>query len=466
MVYLYNNKYLNNILISGLPGILSIFLSFFSIPIFLNLLSADLYANFLIQHSILTLGMVLNLNLGKFAAIKIQKVNLNNKKKIIFTSLITSFVTGILLSAITYLVILFFFENKNFFNISFSLFLGLFVTIFFISIEHIAKGLGYFRLYSISNFLFYSVSLSLPAFFLIISSQNFNILNNLFIVSLYVKCFSLLCLIFYLIFKKDLILTKLDFKLFIEFKIHSRWMTLSAFYNQIYDYIDKYLIKITLGSVMLVTYAVPQLIAAKLTIFAHAIIAVLLPKLSIKRNNRQKKEILSANLYLFLNLIGVILILLLPFYDELLKWWLKDSYNLEILKIFKIFILLTFLGCFSLIIIAFYEANLVSKKNTRYETVSIIPFCIGLLYCVYCGNIFLFAFLLMFKEFIMLFVRLINIKKYIINFKIFNSTIILFFLAYIFSFFDYFYMANTISIIFLIFLIKGHQTKLIKKEFF
>ena len=374
--------------------------------------------------------------------------------------------TGILLSAITYLVILFFFENKNFFNISFSLFLGLFVTIFFISIEHIAKGLGYFRLYSISNFLFYSVSLSLPAFFLIISSQNSNIFNNLFIISLYLKCFSLLCLIFYLIFKKDLILTKLDFKLFIEFKIHSRWMTLSAFYNQIYDYIDKYLIKITLGSVMLVTYAVPQLIAAKLTIFAHAIIAVLLPKLSIKRNNRQKKEILSANLYLFLNLIGVILILLLPFYDELLKWWLKDSYNLEILKIFKIFILLTFLGCFSLIIIAFYEANLVSKKNTRYETVSIIPFCIGLLYCVYCGNIFLFAFLLMFKEFIMLFVRLINIKKYIINFKIFNSTIILFFLAYIFSFFDYFYMANTISIIFLIFLIKGHQTKLIKKEFF
>ena len=72
MAYLHNNNYLNNVLISGIPGILSIFLSFFSIPIFLNLLPTDLYANYLIQHSILTLGMILNLNLGKLVQSKFK----------------------------------------------------------------------------------------------------------------------------------------------------------------------------------------------------------------------------------------------------------------------------------------------------------------------------------------------------------------------------------------------------------
>ena len=463
---LYNNKYLNNVLISGLPGILSIFLSFFSIPIFLNFLSTDYYANFLIQHSILTLGMVLNLNLGKFAAIKIQKVKSKSKKQVIFTSFITSFVTGLLLSATAYFIILFFFENKNFFDISSSLFLGLFVTILYISTEHIIKGLGYYRLYSFSNFLFYSVSLSLPAFFLLINTQSFIVINNLFIISLYVKYFSLFSLILYLVFKSDLMFTKINFILFQEFKLHSKWMTITAFYNQIYDYIDKYLIKISLGATMLVTYAVPQLIAAKLTIFSHAIIAVLLPRLSTKKNNKQKTEILSANLYLFLCLIGSVLIIALPFYDKLLSWWLKDAYNLEILQIFKVFILLTFLGCFSNIIVAFYEANLVSKKNTRYETLSIIPFCIGLFFCVYYKNIFLFAFLLMLKEFIMLFIRIDNIKMYIVSFQFFSIGILLFFLAYMFSFFSYFYFAYIVSFFFILLLIIKLPLKIIIKEFF
>ena len=86
-MFLFNKKYLNNIFISGLPGVLSIFLSFFFISIFLNLLSTEYYANFLIQHSILTLGMVLNLNLGKFASIKIQKVSFSQKKQIILDQL-------------------------------------------------------------------------------------------------------------------------------------------------------------------------------------------------------------------------------------------------------------------------------------------------------------------------------------------------------------------------------------------
>ena len=269
MVYLYSSKYLNNVLISGLPGVLSIFLSFFSIPIFLNLIPTELYANFLIQHSILTLGMILNLNLGKLAAIKIQKLKSNLKKEIIFTSIVASIITGILLSGISYFVISFFFEDKNFFDISISLFLGLFVTIFYISTEHIIKGLSYFRLGSFSNFLFYSLSLSLPAFLLIVDNKNLFLLDNLFNISLLVKFLSLSFLILILIKKNDLILTKINFKLFNDFKIHSKWMTITEIYHQIYDYIDKYLIKLNLGSLMLVTYSVPQQIAAKHTIFSQ-----------------------------------------------------------------------------------------------------------------------------------------------------------------------------------------------------
>ena len=173
MVYLYNSNYLNNIIISGIPGLVSIFLSFITIPIFLNQLSTELYANFLIQHSILTLGMILNLNLGKQAAIKLQRLKLKLKKEIIFTSIIASIITGILLSSITFFFIYYFFNNINFFEISSSLFFGLFVTIFYISTEHIIKGLGYFKICSFSNFLFYSLSLSLPAFLLLIDNQSF-----------------------------------------------------------------------------------------------------------------------------------------------------------------------------------------------------------------------------------------------------------------------------------------------------
>ena len=107
-MYLYNNKHLTNVLVSSLPGILSIFLSFFSIPLFLNLLSPDYYANYLIQHFILSLGMGLNLNLGKFASIKIQRSNMIKRKEIIFTTIVSSLILGAVLSAIVYYIIYFF----------------------------------------------------------------------------------------------------------------------------------------------------------------------------------------------------------------------------------------------------------------------------------------------------------------------------------------------------------------------
>ena len=466
MAYLHNNKYLNNVLISGIPGILSIFLSFFSIPIFLNLLPIDIYANYLIQHSILTLGMILNLNLGKLASIKIQKLNLNSKREVIFTSIIASIIVGVILSALTFIIFLYFFENRNFFEITFSLFLGLFVTILYINTEHIIKGLGYFKLCSFSNFLFYSLSLSLPAFLLIINNKDFLLIDNLFNISLIIKFISFFNLILILVIKRNLNITKINFKLFNDFRIHSKWMTITGIYHQIYDYIDKYLIKLNLGSLMLVTYSVPQQIAAKLTIFSQSIVAVLLPQLSKQKNDKKKRNNLIANLFLFFLTISLVLIISLPFFDEILSWWLKKSYSIMILNLFKIFILLTFLGCVSNIIIAFYEATLSSKKNTQYETYTIIPFIFGLLLCVYLKNIYLFAFLLLLKEFILIFVRAFSIKNYIINFNYFISLIIVFTSTFITSIFNNELSTYIFCLLFLVFLISRFPYYLIFKEFF
>ena len=57
-------------------------------------------------------------------------------------------------------------------------------------------------------------------------------------------------------------------------------MTVTVIYNQIYDYLDKHLIKLYFSSSSLIMYSIPQQIAAKLTIISSAIISVILPKLS------------------------------------------------------------------------------------------------------------------------------------------------------------------------------------------
>ena len=461
-----SNNYFNNIIVSGLPGIISILLSFFSIPIYLSLISSDIYANFLIQHFILSLGMFLNLNLGKFTSIKIQRLGTKQKKQIIFSTLIISFILGVVVSAIVYSIIIFFSKNINYSYLNSSLFFGLFITIMFINVEFINKGLGYFKICSFLNFIFYAVSISLPAFFLLAQNHENNFSSNMFQISLYIKYFAFFLLILLLIVKKKILFSKINLSLIEDYKIHAKWMTITGIYNQIYDYIDKHLIKINLGSLMLVTYSVPQQIAAKLTIFSQSIIAVLLPRLSKQKTESNKRNILSANIYFFFSLIGFLLLATLPFYDEVLYWWLKESYNTDLLKLFKIFILLTLLACLSSIIISFYEATLLAKKNTKYETLSIIPFIIGLFICVYLNNIFYFAILLFLKELILIFVRLFSVKNYIVNFNYFIFYIFTFILSFIFSIFNQELYSYLISSIFLIILLIKIPYKLIMREFF
>ena len=172
------------------------------------------------------------------------------------------------------------------------------------------------------------------------------------------------------------------------FIFHSKWMTLNAIYNQVYDYFDKYIIKLSLGTAMLINYSISQQIAAKMTIFSNAIISVILPKLSLKRKIKDKKKIFSANFYMFYFLMSSLIIITIPFYEIVFKWWLNEGYNKEILDLFKIFLALTFLGSCSNIIISLYEAISIEKKNTKLESITFLPFLIALFLGIYFKNIF------------------------------------------------------------------------------
>ena len=53
----------------------------------------------------------------------------------------------------------------------------------------------------------------------------------------------------------------------------------------------------------------------------------------------------------------------MPFYEKILSWWLKEGYQIKILKLFELFLLTTFLGGCSNILVSMYEANAISKKK-------------------------------------------------------------------------------------------------------
>ena len=166
--------------------------------------------------------------------------------------------------------------------------------------EYIVRGIKGFKSTSLTNLLFYSLSISFPGILVLFKDSNEYIIENLFNISVLIKFFSLLIL-FFILFKKNYFRkVNLNFIYQKVFIFHSKWMTLNAIYNQVYDYFDKYIIKLSLGTAMLINYSISQQIAAKMTIFSNAIISVILPKLSLKRKIKDKKKIFSANFYMFI----------------------------------------------------------------------------------------------------------------------------------------------------------------------
>lgn len=462
---LLSNKHTNNILFTSVPGILSIFLTFFTIPIFINLISRDLYANYLIQHFILTLGMIFNFQLGKIASIKLQNLNKKLKKELIFMTIFYVSIIGLCSSIVIYLILYLFFEHLEFFDLNVSIIFGLFFTILYITLEYIVRGIKGFKSTSLTNLLFYSISISFPGILILFKDYNDYIINNLFNISVLIKFFSLIVL-FYILFKENYF-SKIKLNFFFKkiFIFHSKWMTLNAFYNQVYEYFDKYIIKLSIGSTMLINYSISQQIAAKMTIFSNAIISVILPKLSRKSKPEEKKKIFTANFYMFYFLTTTFIIIIIPFYEIVLRWWLNEGYNGEISKLFIIFLALTFLGSCSNIIISLYEANSIEKKNTMLESIIFFPFLIALITGIYFKNIFFFAIILLIKEFILLFARIIQIRKFIYNFKFLIIQNFLFTSVLTFNLVDLNILSSLATLLMIIVFLLMKPFKFFKKEF-
>ena len=117
------NNYFRNLLLSSSPGVISVVLSFFSIPIYLKYLGLEIYGNFIILHILLSIVMITNLNLGKVASIKMQKVSLKKRNSIISTTIFISFITSVLVSLLLYLIYFVISEyNSNFILPNYKLF--------------------------------------------------------------------------------------------------------------------------------------------------------------------------------------------------------------------------------------------------------------------------------------------------------------------------------------------------------
>ena len=159
---------------------------------------------------------------------------------------------------------------------------------------------------------------------------------------------------------------------------------------QIFDFLDKYIIKIILGSASLSIYSIPQQIAGKLSIVSDSLISVFLPRISSSRSKKIKHEILNSNFYGFFYLIGFSLLILMPFLDKLIFWWLGESTNPQIIYLFKIFIIVSFFICITHII-SIYMTQPFNQKRIQlinyFDLISIWDY-----FSVYSNNLNFFAY--------------------------------------------------------------------------
>ena len=162
---------------------------------------------------------------------------------------------------------------------------------------------------------------------------------------------------------------------------------------------------------------------------------------------------------------GAIILVILPFFENLLSWWLKEGFKIEMFKLFELFLLLTFLGSCSSILVSMYEASSIEKKNTILETYSILPFLIGIIIGIYLKSIYFFVFILILKEFILLNLRILKLKKSILNYKTLMFQILLSSSAFLLFYFEnYYFYFISVSVLLIITAIK-FPLKLFKNEF-
>ncbi len=416
------------------PGFISIFISLLSIPIHLNYAGPENYGNYLIFHFVLMISINFNLGIGKSVVISIN--NFVNKAREIGYEAI-QYTKNI--SIIIILIFLLFFLLKNFFEYNFLdfyefttyLFLGSIITVFFITFEGILQGNRKFKIISISNLLFFSLSISLPS--ILLAYDKSLTLKDLIGISIFIKFFSVI--IMFLMIKKYNLYKKSDGQILLKnLKKNSKWITLNSMLVQFYDLFDKYLIKFFLGPIAVATYSIPQQLTGKLSIISKSFSAFLLPDLSKKKINNQS---FNFSLVIFMNLIPIIIFLLFPLYPYILNFWLGNSYNETIHNLTKVFSMSVIFSCASHILVTKFEATKTLNKNLKIEFF-LMPIFLFFLYFMTKTDYSLLqiSLLILLKEFILFFVRLNFLKKEIEKVEKYYFFSLLFLLILFLSFYN------------------------------
>lgn len=432
---------------------------------FVNYLTSNIYANFLLQHLVITFGVsVLSLYIGRITLIKINNLSPIKKKKVIYNSLIFMSVICLILSLITYIFLIIFIKNINLFDVTISVFVGLFFSSIYQNLEDMAKGLELNKIASMSNLMFMNLSVTVPALLLAIYNTEF-IKYNLFNISVSIKIFTTLFMLIIIIKTQKIRICKFDISFFLKFKIQSLFLTIYGILGQFYYALDKYVIKSSLSSFELVTYSLSQQISSKIGIISYSCSSLMFNKILKSQNN--KKDILSGNIYFCFYFCSFGYLLVLPFFDDLLFILLKDKFNNEISNSLKLFILVNIIAALKDCIDGFLTTILKLEKDLKFN-ISIFPFfLLGLLFCTYSKNLNYFILLLLLKEIFTLFFKIKLTKEYLINHLIFVMQILILNIIIILNlFFNYKELYLAVYIIFFITAYINFNRSVIKKYFF
>jgi O-antigen/teichoic acid export membrane protein len=441
------SKLIKNSSLLSLPSIIGMVLSLIAIPMHLKINGKYDYGNYIFFHFVVSFGLILNLGLNKIATIELAKKKYINL--IINQSIKFSIITSIIFFFIGLLIINL--VNSNFYI--FLILVGICLTVIYLTLEGILQGLKKFNIFSGVNFFFYTLSLNIPSVLLYLFDQ-FNYLD-LIKISILIKILVILTILFYLRDLKDK-KRKQNYNLYSKIKKNSKWYLVHFINLQVFDFIDKYLIKILIGPIALAIYSIPYQLAGKITIFSKSISAVLLPEISEGKENTNFNY--SLNIYTFLT--PIFLLFLFALLEYLLKIWLDNQYTKEILILTKIFLISSWVSGISHILIAFFEGKNKVKFNSVLEVYLIIPFILILTLILFqFKNLIFISFVILAKEMTLIFFRLNKIRNVIDNIIAIKINIFLVVLNLLINIYNetYFYFSFLLLILtnFIIFLYRS-----------
>ena len=436
--------------ILSVPGFISIFISLISIPLHLNYAGQENYGNYIIFHFILMISLNLNFGIGKSVVISLN--NFTNKKKEITYEAIQytkkiSYIIFIIVLLTYFFEKVFKFSFLSLYTYSLHLIIGTVITVFYVTFEGIFQGNRRFKSLSIFNLFFFSISISVPSILLFFNNNL--TLENLISISVSIKFITALIMLiiikknnFYIISKSKILINNLA--------KNSKWITLNGILIQFYDIFDKYLIKFFLGPIALATYTIPQQLTGKLSIISKSFSTYLLPDLSKKHVDGQN---LNIALNFFCKFFAILIFMILPFYPIILKIWLGDAYSDNIHHLTKIFSLSAIFSCLSHILITKFEASKKLNKNLKFEFY-LLPIFLSILFFLIIKNypLLQIAYLILFKEMILFFIKLNFLKLEIIDYKKYYFYSLYFALILFLSFYNMNFYYIALSILIIIFL--------------